>query len=295
MGVIVTEQLTRRYGARTGVEAVDLDVAQGARFGFLGPNGSGKTTTIRVLLGFLRPTAGSASVLGHDCWQASRRIKEDVGYLPGDLRLYPGLSGLDLLRIVGLVRRRDLSAAGRGLADRFGLDMSVPVRKMSRGMRQKLGLILALAPQPRVLVLDEPTTALDPLMQDALLDHLRELTAAGGTLFFSSHSLSEVERLCDRVAIVREGRVVADESLESLRARADREVTIRWAAPPPDRAPASLELTRRDDHTWHGRLKGSARELVRWAHDLPLDDLVIAPPDLESLFRRYYRPRSGDS
>ncbi|MHC4429732.1 MAG: ABC transporter ATP-binding protein [Planctomycetota bacterium] len=289
MGVIVTERLTRRYGARRGVEAVNLDVPQGARFGFLGPNGSGKTTAIRVLLGFLKPTTGQAAIFGHDCWRAGSLIKRDVGYLPGDLRLYPGMSGNDLVRIVALARRRDLRGEARSLADRFGLDLSVTVRKMSRGMRQKLGLILALAPRPKLLLLDEPTASLDPLMQDALLEHLRDLAAAGHTVVFSSHTLSEVERLCDEVAIFREGRVVADERLETLRAQAERDVTIRFSGSPPEQVPPFLALHDRDGRTWRGHLEGSAQDLVRWANDKPIDDLVIAPPNLESLFRRHYR------
>jgi ABC-2 type transport system ATP-binding protein len=289
MGVIVTERLTRRYGARRGIEAVNLDVPQGARFGFLGPNGSGKTTAIRVLLGFLKPTAGRATIFGHDCWRAGHLIKRDVGYLPGDLRLYSGMSGDDLVQIVALARRRDLYGEARSLADTFGLDLTVTVRKMSRGMRQKLGLILALAPRPQLLLLDEPTASLDPLMQGALLDHLTALAAAGHTVVFSSHTLSEVERLCDQVAILRDGRVVADERLETLRAQAQRDVTIRFSGSPPDQVPAFLVLSEREGRIWRGHLKGSAQDLVRWANDRPIDDLVIAPPNLESLFRRHYR------
>ena len=196
MAAIETDDLTRRYGARRGIERVSLTVPDGSRFGFLGPNGAGKTTTIRVLLGFLKPTAGQARVFGRDVWRESALIKSDVGYLPGDLRLYPWLSGELALRIFGGVRGRDLMRAGRELAERFALDLRVKVRNMSRGMRQKLGLILALAPRPKLLILDEPTASLDPLMQETLRAHLRELAARGHTVFFSSHTLSEVEQLC---------------------------------------------------------------------------------------------------
>ena len=291
VSVIVTEQLTHRYGVRTGIERLDLQVAEGSLFGFLGPNGAGKTTTIRVLLGFLRPNGGRASLFGRDCWRAGARIRQDVGYLPGDLRLYPSATGRELVRIFGLVRHRDLAASGRDLADRFSLDMSVPVRKMSRGMRQKLGLILAMAHEPRLLVLDEPTASLDPLMQDELIQYLRGNAAQGHTIFFSSHTLSEVERLCDRVAIVREGRLVANEPLESLRARARRRFTIRWTSEQVSRdvvPPGFLRLDERREHTWHGSLKGEVPELVRWAATQPIEDLAIGHPDLESLFREYY-------
>ena len=299
MSVIETEHLTRRYGSRTGVERVSFRVAEGSLFGFLGPNGSGKTTTIRVLLGFLRPSEGRASLFGRDCWHAGRQVRDDVGYLPGDLRLYPTWTGEQFLRLFGLIRRRDIAAAGRDLAERFALDMAVPVRKMSRGMRQKLGLVLALAHEPRLLILDEPTASLDPLMQEQLLRHLRALAGKGHTVFFSSHSLSEVERLCDRVAILREGRLVADETLETLRERARRRFTIRWAQvkdaadvdPPP-----FLTIDERRTRTWDGSLTGQTPQLVRWAATQPIEDLTIGHPDLDSLFRRYYRdggPEAG--
>ncbi len=295
MSLIVAEKLTRRYGIRRGVEALDLQVEQGALFGFLGPNGAGKSTTIRVLLGFLRPTSGRATVFGQDCWKNSRRIKQDVGYLPGDLRLYTGLCGDEHLSLFGAIRGRDLMQSGHDLAERFELDMSVPARSMSRGMRQKLGLILALAHEPRLLVLDEPTASLDPLMQESLIDHLRDLAGRGHTVFFSSHTLSEVDRLCDRVAIVREGRLVVNEPLDELRRRAARRFMIRWAAEaPPSEAPPFLEVQERHDRTWEGVLRGPVPEFLEWTGGLPLEDLSIGPPDLESLFRLYYRQGAAE-
>jgi len=288
--VIVTESLTRRYGRRIGIEEMSLAVPEGSLFGFLGPNGSGKTTTIRVLLGFLRPTRGRATLFGLDCWRDTRRIKAEVGYLPGDLRLYPWMNGIEALRLFGSIRRRDLEREGRELAGRFDLDLGIKVRNMSRGMRQKLGLILAMAHRPRLLVLDEPTASLDPLMQEQLRVHLRTLATAGHTIFFSSHTLSEVEVLCDRVAILREGRLVADATLEELRRRSRRAVTIRWknradAAQDP---PPFLELQERDGQNWTGLLAGSVTDLVCWASSQPIEDLTLGRPDLEVLFRRYY-------
>ncbi len=290
VAAIEADQLTRRYGRRTGIDRVSLRVPEGVLYGFLGPNGAGKTTMMRVLLGFLRPSAGRASVFGRDCWTESRRLKFDVGYLPGDLRLYPPMTGTQLLRIAGAVRRMDLRLAGADLAELFTLDLAVPVRSMSRGMRQKLGLILALAHKPRLLILDEPTSSLDPLMQDQLIRHLRQLAAAGHTIFFSSHTLSEVDRLCDRVAIVREGRLVADEALEVLRATARRQVTIRWTqgAAAPKAPPAFLELSDRRDRLWQGDLTGPVAGFLQWASGQPVEDVAIGHPDLESLFRRFY-------
>jgi ABC-2 type transport system ATP-binding protein len=298
MNVIDIQDLTRRYGARRGIEALTLAVPEGSLFGFLGPNGAGKTTTIRVLLGFLRPTSGSARILGRDCWRDTARIKADVGYLPGDLRLYPWMNGTGALRLISAARGRDLLGEGRALAERFALDLRVKVRSMSRGMRQKLGLLLALAHRPRLLVLDEPTASLDPLMQETLRHYLREQARNGTTVFFSSHTLSEVEQLCDRVAIVREGRLVADEPLDALRRRAGHEVTIRWRDAGHARtlaAPPFLTLLRREDSTWHGLLNGPVEDLLRWLAPQSVDDLTVRRPDLDTLFRRFYQREEASS
>jgi ABC-2 type transport system ATP-binding protein len=291
MNTIELRALTRRYGTRRGVENLNLAIPEGSLFGFLGPNGAGKTTAIRVLLGLLRPTAGAASVFGLDCWRGSARIKADVGYIPGDLRLYPWMTGHSALATFGRVRKRDLFRRGRELAERFGLDLSVRVRTMSKGMRQKLGLILAMAHAPRLLILDEPTSGLDPLMQDQLREQLKSLAAAGHTVFFSSHTLGEVEALCDRVAIVKDGSIVADQTLEQLRSHAGHDVAIRWRpgspVPPP---PPFLQLAASNDHEWSGSLVGPVSQLTDWLAGKPIADLTIRPPDLESLFRRFYEP-----
>ncbi|MHC4414131.1 MAG: ABC transporter ATP-binding protein [Planctomycetota bacterium] len=291
MSVIIAEKLTRRYGRRIGIERLSLAVPEGVLFGFLGPNGSGKTTTIRVLLGFLRPSDGGARVLGLDCWRAGHRVKHEVGYLPGDLRLYPSMTGEGHVRMCGAVRGCDMLTPAAALAERFVLDLGVPVRKMSRGMRQKLGLILALAHRPRLLILDEPTASLDPLMRDQLIEQLRQMASEGHTVFFSSHTLSEVERLCDRVAIVREGRLVADETLEALRAEARRQVTIKWAAGAEDTeidVPPFLQIEERRGRLWQASLTGPVSRLITWVHGRQVDDLTIGHPDLDSLFRRHY-------
>ncbi|MBI4604091.1 MAG: ABC transporter ATP-binding protein [Planctomycetes bacterium] len=291
MSLIALDSLARFYGRRRGIEDVSLGVPEGSLFGFLGPNGAGKTTTIRVMLGFLRPTRGSARIFGLDCWRRSREIKAEVGYLPGDLRLYPWLTGRDALRIFGAVRRRDLMRRGRELAGELDLDLGLKVRSMSRGTRQKLGIVLAFAHEPRLLVLDEPTSGLDPLVQDGLRLRLRRLAAEGRTVFFSSHSLAEVESLCDRVAIVRAGRIVADGALEDLRRRAGHEVTIRWkdAAGAASLAPPGfLKIERREGAVWSATLEGPVERLVAWLHGRPFEDLAIGRPDLETLFRRYY-------
>ncbi len=294
--IIELRSLTRRYGRRRGVEGIDLDVPEGALFGFLGPNGAGKTTTIRVLLGFLHASGGTARALGRDCWRESRRIKEDVGYVPGDVRLYPWLTGRDALRIVGAVRGRGLRAKGAEIAEELGLDLSVKVRSMSRGTRQKLGLVLAMAHEPRLLILDEPTSSLDPLVQERLRSRLRRMARSGHTVFFSSHTLSEVESLCDRVAILREGRLVANETLDALRRATGHEVTVRFrdsSLPSGDDTPSGVRWDSRAGSEWRGRIEGPLEPLLAWLGKHSVDDVALGRPDLETLFRRFYSGGGG--
>ena len=294
MNVVNMERLSLWYGKRVGIETVDLQVAEGEIFGFLGPNGAGKTTTIRVLLGLLRPSSGTATILGLDCWRQSHRIKRQIGYLPGDLRLYPWFTAESALRIIGRIRGQDLAPFGGLLTERFLLDPTLVVRKMSRGTRQKLGIVLALAHRPQLVVLDEPTSGLDPLMRDELARCLRELAAQGHTVFFSSHSLSEVEQLCDRVAVVREGRIAANEPVDSLRRQAHRAVSLRFRdalSANNVAVPAFLGVVERTGTTWQCDLVGGTPELVRWAAEQPIDDMTIGPPSLERLFRQFYQAR----
>jgi ABC-2 type transport system ATP-binding protein len=291
MHPVAIESLTYRYGSRRGIDNVSLTVSEGSLFGFLGPNGAGKTTTIRVLLGFLHSSQGAARIFGRDCWRDTRTIKQDVGYVPGDLRLWPWLSGHAALNLFGGVRGRNLSAAGRRLADMFELDLSVKVRRMSKGMRQKLGLILAMAHEPKLLILDEPSSGLDPLMQDRLLDYLRAAAKQGRTVFFSSHTLSEVERLCDHLAIVREGRIVFDGALSNLQQKAGHVVTIRWkpGITPPANGLHALRILDSAPDKWSAHFGGAMPDLLAWLAGKPIDDVSIARPDLEAIFRQYYQ------
>lgn len=297
MGAIIIEGLSKRYGERVGIDSLSLSIPRGAVFGFLGPNGAGKTTTIRLLLGLLRPTQGHAVVLGLAAWREGPRVRADIGYLPGDLRLYPWMTAHSSLEIFGQVRRLHILEAGLALCERFALETEVRVRNMSRGMRQKLGLVLALAHAPRLLILDEPTASLDPPMQQVLYEYLLERAEEGVTVFFSSHSLSEVEGLCDTVAILREGRLVVHEDLESLRKRARRTVVLRWRDEEAARRPAPkfLEIASRDGLEWHCKLSGAAMELVKWSAGQPLADLTVGKPDLDSLFRQFYIEDGGSA
>jgi ABC-2 type transport system ATP-binding protein len=295
---IHTLDLTHAYGPRVAIHRVSLSVPEGSIFGFLGPNGAGKTTTIRVLLGFLRARQGEARVLGQSCWQQSRAIKHDVGYVPGDLRLWPWLTGHSALRLIGRVRGVDIRDRGATLARRLGLDLSLRVDRMSKGTRQKLGLVLAMAHEPKLLILDEPSSGLDPLVQDEFRAILREAASAGRTVFLSSHTLGEVEDLCDRVAIVRQGSIVANDTLANLRARAGLAVVVHFE---PGHEPAQAELpvtltpdppppgTHPKPGLWHATFRGEPRELLAFLAGRRVLDVTIARPDLESMFRGYYQ------
>jgi ABC-2 type transport system ATP-binding protein len=245
-----------------------------------------------VLLGLLRPDAGWARIFGMDCWREGHRLKAEVGYVPADLRLYPWLTCRNLLRIIGRMRGRDVWSEGEALCADFELELDVPVRHMSRGMRQKLGLVLAMSPQPRLLILDEPSTGLDPLIQDRLYQRLRSLAGRGHTVFFSSHTLSEVEALCDSVGILRAGRLVENATLESLRRRARRTVTITWqdgAAGHGAEPPAFLSGCVRAGVRWEATLTGTTVEMLQWCAGRPVADLAVGRPDLASVFRGYYQ------
>ena len=222
---IETQKLTKTYGRSRGIRYVDLAVREGEVFGFLGPNGAGKTTTIRTLLGFLRPSEGRAWVFGMDVRKRSVEIRVRVGNLPGEFVLEDRLSGEDLLQFFARLRGvKDLGYA-RELAERLGADLHRPMRRLSRGNKQKVGLIQAMFHRPPLLVLDEPTSGLDPLVQEEFLEIVDDVRAEGRTVFFSSHVLSEVERVCDRVGIIRDGQLVTVEPTRELVNKAFRHVT----------------------------------------------------------------------
>ncbi|MEZ6043483.1 MAG: ABC transporter ATP-binding protein [Planctomycetaceae bacterium] len=295
MAVIETNNLGLSYGTRRGITGINLSIEQGQIFGFLGPNGAGKTTTIRILLGFLAPGQGQARILGIDAWKESHLVKQDVGYVAGDVRLYPWLTARRAFGIVGKIRQVDLQSAGLALCERFRLEPELPVRKMSRGNRQKVALVLALVHRPKVVILDEPTSGLDPLMQRTLMDCLRELANDGSAVLFSSHTLSEVEELCDRVAMIRRGRIVVDEALDSLRRRAPRTVSVALPAnvdADMHALPTGVELLRTtkagDCQHLELQLSGTAMPFITWAATQGFLDVSIGTPGLDSLFRQYY-------
>lgn len=294
---IQTKDLCRRYGSRRGIQDVSLTIQPGEIFGFLGPNGAGKSTTIRILMGLLRRESGAATIFGRDCWTDGPSIRREVGYVAGDVRLYPWMTTQSALKILSGVHGRDLFPTGLALAERFRLEPKLSVRKMSRGNRQKVAIVLALAHEPRLVILDEPTSGLDPLMQETLLQCLREMATAGRTVMFSSHTLSEVESLCDHVAIVKDGQIVEDSTVARLKSLAPRQIVVTLR---PDQQadrvqwPAALRSTAQQPSTDanHGvqtfELTGTATPFLEWAAGQKFEDVTIGSPSLEVLFRRYY-------
>jgi ABC-2 type transport system ATP-binding protein len=290
---ITVERLTRTYGKRRGIQDVDFQVNGGEIFGFLGPNGAGKTTTIRVLMGLLRPTAGAARIFGRDCWSDAPAVKDLVGFLPGDMHLYEKMSGHEFLDFFAGFRSKRHPRRRRMLVERFELDLSRTVRQLSKGNRQKLGIVQALMHDAPLLIMDEPSSGLDPLMQVELLDLLREEQSAGKTIFLSSHALPEVERVADRVGIIREGRLVTVEDVNTLKAARERRMEVTLHAPVTEDAFAALPDVRVLQRNDGGRqlelaVRGDLRPLLRRLSDLPVEDMTYGPPDLESVFLHYY-------
>jgi ABC-2 type transport system ATP-binding protein len=289
--VIATRGLTKHYGNVQAVVDLTLDVRAGEIFGFLGPNGAGKSTMIRTLLGFLHPTRGSASVLGLDVVADSVQIRRRTGYLPGGIALYDSLSGADALEY--LADLQDQGAAMREeLCERLQMPTSVlrrKVRDYSRGMRQKIGVIQALQHDPELAILDEPTEGLDPLMQQAFYALMDDQRAKGRTIFFSSHVLSEVERMCDRVAIIRAGHLMALQNVDDLLARRKRKVQLRWRGVAPDLAGVpGLADVKVDGDRMTATLLGDVSGFVRAVASPSLVDLTIEPARLEEAFLEYY-------
>jgi ABC-2 type transport system ATP-binding protein len=292
---IETMVLGKSYGTRVALEDFSLAVPEGALLGFLGPNGAGKTTTIRILVGLLHASSGSARIFGRDCWSDGPALRAEVGYLPGELHLYESLTGRATLRFLATARRRDCSSEIERLARLFDLDIGRRVRGYSRGMKQKLGLIQALMHRPKLLILDEPTSGLDPLMRRCLFDELRCVVAEGRTVLFSSHTLSEVDELCDKVALLRQGRLVELERVEVLRARAPRrvELVLDDGCPVPPVLPKAFALLEHTPGRVSGRWTGPVRPLLDWlGAQGSVRDANIVPLDLEELFLVYYRADS---
>jgi ABC-2 type transport system ATP-binding protein len=296
---IETIGLGKTYDGRVrALDGLDLRVERGEVFGYLGPNGAGKSTTIRILLDLIRPTDGRASLLGLDTRAQSLEARRRVGYLPGDLRLSDRLSGREQLDSLARLRGGEDRPTRDALVERFGVVLDRPIRELSKGNRQKLGVVQAFMHRPELLVLDEPTGGLDPLLQGEFRALVRETAAEGRTVFLSSHSLDEVQHIADRIGIIRTGKLIDVDSVEALRERALRRVTIRFAEPVDGSSFAGLDGVR--VQSLDGRVvRLSAPEpvmnaVVKAAARHELVDFISEPADLEEIFLELYREGSGD-
>ena len=292
VAAIRTEELTKTYGRKgRGIRDVSLEVEEGEIFGFLGPNGAGKTTTIRTLLGFMRPTGGRAEVFGLDVRKRSVEVRARVGNLPGEFALEDRMTGEGMLRYFARLRgEKDLGYAWE-LAARLDADLKRPMRKLSRGNKQKIGLVQAMFHRPPLLILDEPTGGLDPLVQEEFLEIIAETRAEGRTVFFSSHVLAEVERACDRVGIIRDGRLVDVEPTGTLVNKAFRHVVLTFDVPvnpTPFRALKGVEDLKAEGPTLSFTLHEAPDEMVKLAARHRLVNMEYERPSLEEVFLTYY-------
>jgi ABC-2 type transport system ATP-binding protein len=292
--VIETFGLTKTYGRHRGVESLDLAVDQGQIFGFLGPNGAGKTTTIRLLLDLIRPTSGRIEVFGHDP-RSRPALRRDIGYLPGDLRLPTRLTAREVFEYFGSLRGPVGSGKAVELARRIDLELDKPIDALSRGNKQKVGVVQAFMHRPRLLVLDEPTTGLDPLVQQVFADLVQEARADGATVFLSSHVLPEVQHIADRVALLRDGRLMLVESVDAIRARATARVEVAFAQLPPARAFHSVTGARELER--HGvtvvfAVTGEADALVKELGRYHVVSLDSHEADLEDVFLSLYQEQA---
>jgi ABC-2 type transport system ATP-binding protein len=293
---IVTNRLTKDYGSGHGLFDLDLKVERGEVFGFLGPNGAGKSTTMRLLLDLIRPTAGSVSILGLDAHADSREIRRRVGFLPGDLALYPKLTGAEMLDHLAELRGNADRGVRDSLSERFDAELDRPIHELSSGNRQKIGLIQAFMHDPELLILDEPIAGLDPLVQQSFHALLAEVSARGRTVFLSSHTLSEVERVTHRIAILRRGRLVVVDSFENLRQIAIQRLEIEFTASVPAEEFGGLPGVREakaDGNHLTVAFEGPADAIVKAAAVHDVRAIRTREDDLEEIFLRYYREEEG--
>jgi beta-exotoxin I transport system ATP-binding protein len=291
-----TEKLTKNYGDFRALDSLDLEVTPGEVFGLLGPNGSGKSTALRLMLGFLQPTSGRAVIAGHDCWQESVDARRHVAYLPGELRLYENMTGRQLVRFLSQLRTSHMPDAQEDaayekdlerLARAFDIDVSRPIADLSSGMKRKVALLQVLLPRAPLLILDEPTNTLDPTMRDELLDQIRDAGKQGQAVLFSSHVLSEVERVCDRVGILQRGRLVHVQNMTAL--REGRLVRATFAGPfeplPPLEGVGKQTL---QDDRLTLEYTGPLPPLLAWLSRQNVRELQVEPLGLGSIYHRFH-------
>ncbi len=291
--VIQINQLTKYYGVKKhrGIIDVSFNVEEGEVFGFIGPNGAGKSTTIRTLLALIFPSSGSATIFGKDCIKEASEIAKDVGYLPSEVFYYDGMKVVDLLRYSASFFHKDCNERIHGLADKLGLDLNRKIEDLSYGNKKKVGIVQGLLHSPKLIILDEPTSGLDPLMQQTFFDLLREENKKGATILFSSHILSEVQKMCDRVAIIKEGRIIQLQKISELQEDTYKKYHVQA------KSPIAKDYFKEDgvvNYTETGSgasflYKGDVNSVISKLSRLELLDLTIEEPSLEEIFLHYYQ------
>lgn len=294
MNIIETKKLTKYYGKSLGIIDVDMSVAEGEIYGFIGPNGAGKSTTIRTLLGLIYPTGGSATIFGKDIIKYGPEIKEEVGYLPSEVFYYDDMKVIDLLKYSGSFYKRDRGLIERRIKELAGimnLDLNKKIDDLSYGNKKKVGIVQGLLHEPKLIILDEPTGGLDPLMQQKFFDLLREENEKGVTILFSSHILSEVQKLCDRVAIIKEGRIIKVQRISDLIEKNYKRFKLQTAvkAEPQDISIEGVSDLKIEGATVSFLYKGPINEITKKLASLDLTDLWAEEPDLEEIFLHYYQ------
>lgn len=289
---IVLNELTKHYGKHRGINNLSFSVNQGEFFGFIGPNGAGKSTTIRTLMGLIRPTGGSASIFDLDCHSKASVIARDVGYLPSENSYYENMKVRELLQYTADLYGMDCKTKMKELADRLNLDLSRKIADLSLGNKKKVGIVSAIMTSPKLIIMDEPTSGLDPLMQQAFYDILKEENSRGATVFFSSHVLSEVQKLCDRVAILKEGQLIGIQSIKELRESGYKKVSLRAKEAIPrdffDLSGIANYAETADKTSVSFMYNGNITAIIDKLHLLHLDDVLLEEPSLEEIFMHYY-------
>ncbi len=289
MNIIEIKNLTKYYGKSKGIEDVSLDIKEGEIFGFIGPNGAGKSTTIRTILGLIFPTSGSATIFGKDCIKAGPKIRERIGYLPSEVFYYDKMKIMDLLRYSASFYKKDCSPRMMELADIMELDLSRKIEDLSYGNKKKVGIVQGLLHSPELIVLDEPTSGLDPLMQKKFFDIIEKENQNGVTVFFSSHILSEVQVLCNRVGIIRDGSIVKVENIKTLRANNYKKISVRGLSVDPGvfHIDGVTEMVSQD-RVLDFFFKGNINAITRILSGIQVEDVLIEEPTLEEIFMHYY-------
>lgn len=286
MEIIKTKKLTKYYNKARGIEELDLTVEQGEFFGFIGPNGAGKSTTIRTLLGLIAPTSGSAMIFGKDIIKEKKSILQDIGYLPSEALFYQGMKVKDVLKLSAALRKKDCTAQAKLLCERLQLDTSRKIDELSFGNRKKVAIVGALQHRPKLLVLDEPTSGLDPLMQKEFFDILQERNKEGTTILLSSHVLSEIQRNCTRAAIIRDGRIIACNSVNNLSKTSAKRITVHGIVDLEHLNGIRDKEETKDSVSF--LYSGDMGSLLRTLSSGQVDDLTVTEPDLEEIFLHYY-------